>query len=49
VDAELSEGEDAIVAEFQRRYDNIRYIRTPERIGIYPAGTWPYALPPARS
>ncbi len=37
VDADSPEGEDAIVEEFQRRYDNIRYIRTPERIGIYPA------------
>lgn len=37
VDADSPEGEDAIVEEFQKRYDNIRYIRTPERIGIYPA------------
>jgi glycosyltransferase involved in cell wall biosynthesis len=37
VDADSPEGEDAIVEEFQRRFDNIRYIRTPERIGIYPA------------
>ena len=37
VDADSPQGEGAIVEEFQRRYDNIRYIRTPERIGIYPA------------
>jgi tetratricopeptide (TPR) repeat protein len=37
VDADSPEGEDAVVEEFQRRYDNIRYIRTPDRIGIYPA------------
>jgi glycosyltransferase involved in cell wall biosynthesis len=37
VDDNSPEGEDAIVEEFQRRYDNIRSIRTPARIGIYPA------------
>jgi glycosyltransferase involved in cell wall biosynthesis len=37
VDAASPEGEGAIVEAFQRRYTNIRYIRTPERIGIYPA------------
>ncbi len=42
VDADSPEGENAIVEEYQRRYDNIRYIRTPERIGIYPA--WNLAI-----
>ncbi len=35
LDACSQQNERAIVAEFQQRHDNIRYIRTPERIGIY--------------
>lgn len=42
VDADSPQGEGAIVEEFQRRRDNIRYLRTPERIGIYPA--WNLAI-----
>jgi len=42
VDADSPEGESAIVESYQRRFDNIRYIRTPERIGIYPA--WNLAI-----
>lgn len=42
VDADSPQGENAVVEEFQRRHDNIRYIRTPERIGIYPA--WNLAI-----
>jgi len=38
VDADSPEGEDAIVAEFQRRYDNIRYIGPRNASAIYPAG-----------
>ncbi len=37
VDADSPQDEEKIVREFQREYDNIRYLRTPERIGIYPA------------
>ncbi len=42
VDAASPQDERAIVREFQRRYDNIRYIRTPERIGVYHA--WNLAI-----
>lgn len=42
VDADSPEGEGAIVAEFQKRYPNIKYIRTPERIGVYAA--WNIAI-----
>ena len=37
VDAASPQDERAIVESFQRRCRNIRYLRTPERIGIYPA------------
>jgi GT2 family glycosyltransferase len=37
VDAASPQDEGAIVERFQRRHTNIRYLRTPERIGIYPA------------
>lgn len=37
IDAASPEGEAAVVADFQKRYGNIRYIRTPERISIYAA------------
>jgi GT2 family glycosyltransferase len=42
VDADSPEGEGAIVAEFQKRHPNIKYIRTPERIGVYAA--WNMAI-----
>jgi glycosyltransferase involved in cell wall biosynthesis len=42
VDAASPGKEDQIVEEFQRQFTNIRYIRTSERIGIYPA--WNLAI-----
>ena len=37
VDSNSPQNEAAIVREFQQRYDNIRYIRTPERETLYAA------------
>lgn len=37
IDAASPQNEGAVVAEFQRSHPNIRYIRTPERIGVYAA------------
>lgn len=37
VDANSPEDERRIVREFQQSLDNLRYVRTPERIGIYAA------------
>lgn len=37
VDACSPQGERQIVRRFQEKYGNIRYVRTPERIGIYEA------------
>ena len=37
IDAASPENEGDIVRSYQERYPNIRYIRTPERIGLYPA------------
>jgi tetratricopeptide (TPR) repeat protein len=37
VDAASPQDEGGIVERFQQRHSNIRYLRTPERIGIYPA------------
>ena len=42
VDAASPQNEQTIIREYQQRYSNIRYIRTPERIGIYPA--WNLAI-----
>lgn len=46
VDAASPEDERSTVSAFQKRYDNIRYIRTPERISIYAA--WNLAIHMAR-
>src|SRR3990167_164352 len=46
VDACSPQEEKAIVRQFQDRYSNIRYVRTPERIGIYAA--WNLAARMAR-
>lgn len=46
VDAASPENERAVVTEFQEKYRNIEYIRTPERIGIYAA--WNVAAKAAR-
>lgn len=37
IDSNSPQNERAIVEEFQQRYDNIRYIRTDEREGVYKA------------
>lgn len=42
IDANSPENEGEIVAAYQARHSNIRYVRTPERIGIYPA--WNMAI-----
>ncbi|MBI4995339.1 MAG: glycosyltransferase, partial [Rhodocyclales bacterium] len=46
VDAASPENEQAVVAEFQHHHPQIRYIRTPERIGVYAA--WNLAARQAR-
>jgi|GEM_PF-1039699 len=37
VDAASPQNEKVVVERFQKRYPNIRYLRTPERIGVYAA------------
>ncbi len=46
VDAASPQAEGLIVKQFQRQFDNIHYIRTAERIGIYAA--WNLAIRQAR-
>ncbi len=46
VDAASPEGEGAVVRRYMTDFPNIRYIRTPERIGIYEA--WNLAIREAR-
>ncbi len=46
VDAASPQAEGAVVQAFQQHFDNIRYIRTSERIGIYAA--WNLAIRHAR-